>query len=113
MIDVFVSVPYNHHRQDMIDFRLAMLDEYMVKLINEGITPYSTIQSMHELTIRHNISKDYDFWRDHCAKMIHASEEFHVLMLPGWRVSKGVTDEIELAHHNSVPVSYIDDYYHR
>jgi len=113
MIDIFVSVPYNHERQDMIDFRLAMLDEYMLELILKGFTPYSTVQAMLPLAIKYNLNKDYTYWAGHCDRMIHASEAMHVLMLPGWRTSKGVTDEIERAYLNSVPVIYVDTYYHR
>jgi hypothetical protein len=113
MIDIFVSVPYNHPRQDMIDFRLEMLDQYLMELINKDFTPYSTVQAMLPLAAKFDLSTDYDYWKRHCSRMIAASDALHVLMLPGWRDSVGVRDEIETALLIGIPVSYIDSYYHR
>ena len=113
MIDIFVSVPFNHTRPAMVEFRLEMLNQYMVELIRKDFTPYSTVQAMMPLVYDFELETSYEYWKAHCERMIDASNALHVLMLPGWRSSVGVTDEIEIALRNNVPVSYIDKYYHR
>ena len=69
----------------MIEFRLEMLDMYLVKLLNDDLVPYSTVQSFVGLVERCKLSEDYAFWRNHCKQMIELSTELHVLMLPGWQ----------------------------
>jgi len=113
MIDIFVSVPYNHPRPVMIEFRLEMLNQYMVELIRKDFTPYSTVQAMMPLVYDFELETSYEYWKAHCERMIEASNALHVLMLPGWRSSEGVTDEIRIAASYDVPVSYIDTYYFR
>ena len=114
MIDVFVSIPYNHKKQTFINHRVAIVGEYIAKLINDGVVaPYSPISAMHSVVQKWHINSEYDFWREHCREMIKMSKELHVLRVPGYLDSKGVAGEIADAKEFGVPITYIDTYYFR
>lgn len=47
---------------------------------------------------------DQEFWMKQCLAMVKASSGMIVLALPGWRESKGVAKEIELALALDIPI---------
>lgn len=90
--------PHNLHMQT---------ERFVAHCLREGITIFSPIVHCHELALRHDVPKDFAFWRDFNFAMLSPAKELWVLCLPGWKASAGVQGEIEQARQLKKQITYI------
>lgn len=62
---------------------------------------------MHELCVRYPIEGDYMFWEKFCLNLLKRCDIMYVLMLDGWKESRGVSEEIKFCEANDIPVRYV------
>jgi len=55
---------------------------------------------------KYAMPKGYGFWQQYNEALLKRSFEVYVLMLDGWRESRGVTDEIRMAMDRRILISY-------
>lgn len=113
---IFVSCPYSHKDPAIVVNRYLILNEYLAKLMNDGKYPISPIALGHPLIANSLLSEltenNHEFWMEYSKELFMASKEIHFLMMEGWDVSSGVTNEIEWTvnkiHPNKdLPISWI------
>lgn len=78
------------------------------RLLERGHAVYSPIAHTHPLAIYGAIDPmRHDIWLPADEPFMEAARECWVVLMPGWRESKGITHEIEwfLAHNK--PVKYL------
>lgn len=125
IFDIYIAGPYTHDDPSVKQMRFNRLTEYAAYLVHEGYNVFSPITSSHPLHYC-GIEGEYEpektewpqdpvppvSWRDMDRRTILGCNELHVLMIPGWSISVGVSDEIAWAKLNAIPVRYIssDDY---
>lgn len=67
---------------------------------------FSPISHSHPIAVN-GVPSDWTFWESFDRRMLSASDELAVLMLDGWRESRGVQAEIELALEMDLPIRYV------
>lgn len=105
---IFVSVPYSHPDQLVVQDRVRILSHYCGKLLEEGKWNLSPVT--HGTTISRHVKlpMDFNFWQHISYEMLKVCEEMHVLMLEGWEDSIGVLGEINYAKMNNIPIHYVE-----
>lgn len=76
-------------------------------LMLEGYLIFSPIAHTHPIAERGNLPTGWDFWRDYDLLHLEACTSMLVLMLPGWRKSVGVQDEIAIMERMGKSVRYM------
>lgn len=106
MYDVFLSCPYSSDDPAEVEYRVLHAEKAIVDLAENGVVAYSTIVTWPPLAKKYRLPFTYDFWRDHCIKMIDSAEKVIVLCIPGWEESIGVQDEIKIARKLGKEIVY-------
>ena len=98
---IYLASPYSEVRENR--YRAAC--GKTAELMRQGVMVFSPIVASHPLTF-HGLPGDWAFWEAHDRRQLELCDEVVVLMLPGWRESKGVQAEIALAEEFGKPVRY-------
>jgi len=115
---VYIASPYSSeftesfenlmHREERVD----RVEEYIAKLYADGnnktVMFYSPILHCHEMAQHYSLPTGHEFWESMDHIMIDKSDRVEVLMMEGWKESKGVQDEIAYANLTGKPISYIN-----
>lgn len=109
---IYLAAPYTTGLPPDTDAVLAMetrakqIARATARLMEEGLAVYSPVT--HGTALEDHVSADnrddHAFWMRHCFQMLDAASELVVLMLPGWRDSKGVQMEIDRAAERAIPI---------
>lgn len=78
------------------------------EFLKDGIVVFSPIAHSHEIALRYDLPKEFDFWEHLDFGYLEASTHVWVLKMPGWERSKGITAEIKEAKRLGKPVVYIE-----
>jgi len=68
---------------------------------------FSPIACTHPIAMACGLPTGWEYWREFDEKMISVCDELHVVMIPGWSDSRGVTAEIEIAERLGVKVRWV------
>lgn len=74
------------------------------QLFNEGYPVFATIVHTHVTAKHYKLPTEAAHWIKYNHHMIDLSVAVFVLQLPGWKESIGVTDEINYAYSQGIPV---------
>jgi hypothetical protein len=125
LFDVYIAHPYSHIVGGTLPLkcgnaekRLANRDErklrwrqgciFQAHCVKEGLHAYNAIGSNHGAAEYGGLKGDWQFWKERDIPPLLASRRLFVLMLDGWKESRGVMEEIEIARANEIPVTYWD-----
>lgn len=103
---LYIASPYSGTVNEQHQ-RFEAVREYTVKLIRVGHVAFSPIVYAHQIAHDYELGTDAKTWQSFNEDMIRICERMHVLKLEGWRLSKGVTAEIELAQRLGLEIDYI------
>jgi nucleoside 2-deoxyribosyltransferase len=106
---IYLACPYSHEKGGIRSMRFDLVNAAAAKLMREGYLVFSPISHTHPIAERGDLPKGWDFWEAYDRTFIDWADEVHVLMLDGWKESKGVTAEIAIAKELGKPVHYIED----
>lgn len=106
---IYVASPYNHSDEDTRWLNYRMVSRYSARLIAKGQVVISPIAYGHPLLDFTELPYDWPFWSNFCLTFLDRCDEMHVLMMEGWDKSRGVTEEIEFARENNIPIKFIDN----
>lgn len=109
----YLAGPYTHENDGIVAHR--RLDHLQAEywLMAQGIDVIAPINSSGSLEQIWNLPIQYSFWQRRDRKSIRYSDGVIVIMMPGWKESKGVTDEIYYAGLKKKPVYYLKPVYDR
>jgi hypothetical protein len=104
---VYVGLPYSG-TEDEVKARVRAFCHYCAKIENEGEFHVVSPVYKHLLFIAGvDIPKEWEFWKSCSLTLLKRSDALHVLCLPGWKESPGLTTEIEAAKEWEIPILYI------
>ncbi|MFM2094105.1 MAG: hypothetical protein RIS70_1229 [Planctomycetota bacterium] len=103
---IYLATPYSHPDPAIREQRFATVSRVAAELVRAGQHVFSPISHSHPLAI-HGIRGDWEFWSAFDRRLLAICDEVVVLMLDGWRESRGVQAEIDLAIEMDLPVRYL------
>lgn len=104
---IYLASPYSHQDPRVLHERFLQAESTVAYYLKKGVTLYSPIVAHHALAERHKMPTDVDFWFPHNIAMLAKADFLYILMIPGWRESKGVTLEREFALDNRIPEFFV------
>lgn len=103
---IYLATPYSHRDPLVREMRYQKALKAEHTLISRGYAVLGPINMCHVMSMMYNMATGYEEWKERDREFIRRSDEVHVLMMHGWQESVGVTDEIEYAKENNIPVIY-------
>jgi len=107
---VYLASPYTPHNGESIDERVTEACKAAASLMRSGLSVFSPIVHSHYVAdhLTPEARLDHEFWMRQDLAILKSASQLYVLMLPGWRASKGVCREIAAARAVNIPVTYMD-----
>ena len=104
----YLACPYTHENPTVRERRHEIANDYAARLTAD-VAVFSPITHgpMLEQYLKPSVSKNHKFWMDQCIPILRVCQEVFVLPLSGWRQSKGVQIELELARQLLLPIRII------
>lgn len=105
---IFLASPYSHENARVRLFRYQCALEFTTKYIAAGQQMFSPIVYGHTIHMADpTINFDAKTWENINNTVFQSCRELYVLQLPDWEQSKGVHNEIILAHKYDMKISYM------
>jgi hypothetical protein len=104
----YLACPYSHDDRSVRIARFEAANRAAGKLMREGHHVFSPISHTHPIAEACDLPKGWEFWEAFDRAYLAHSWRVVVLMLEGWRESKGVTAELRIAAEQGLPVEYIE-----
>ena len=103
----YLASPYTHADKAVMQKRFEEAERCLAWMLGLRIWTYAPIVHCHALALRYDLPPDHEFWLDYDRAMILGSNGVFVLMLDGWKESRGVQGEIKFARDNHFVVRYV------
>jgi hypothetical protein len=103
----YLASPYNHPTPSIMQDRYQAALRITVHLLSKRIWTYSPIVHCHTLALQNNLPTDHGYWMDYNRAMLMPAQELLILTLSGWDDSKGIAEEINIAHATNKPIRFI------
>jgi hypothetical protein len=109
---IYLANPYHDQSVDLMEKRYQTTMEVMARIarLADDICIYSPIVTWHEIAKRHDLPKDFHWWRERDFFMLRKSAALWVVPIEGWQESFGVSQEVEFAQDTNIPVFYVLDF---
>ena len=98
---IYLAAPYTHDSVEKRNWRFHRAKQALFTLFDEGKPAVCPVVLGHEYEQRQRSGPKYmphEFWMSIATAQLVACTHVYVLTLPGWDDSKGVGDEVMLAH---------------
>lgn len=108
---IYLGSPYSHKDLRVMNARyLASCAAAAQLMEKDAVAVFAPIAHSHPISDYMETARrtDFDFWMSQDLPVLERCDELWVLMLDGWKNSRGLTREIEFAHENGIPIVYID-----
>lgn len=106
---IYLASPYTHPDPKVEKQRYVEAARAASHLMAQGYHVFSPIAHTHPIKkYGDELPGDWTFWGDFDCWFIERCELFTVLMLDGWRESKGVQAEIVIALELNKPVKHME-----
>jgi hypothetical protein len=92
----YLASPYSHPDPAIRQHRFEVACEAAVKLIRMGHVVFSPIAHSHTMHLA-GLPGDWEFWKRQDEWFVSHCERLVVLTIDGWKESRGVAAEIEIA----------------
>ena len=103
---IYLAQPYSHPDPAVRERRYEAACRATAALMRAGLIVFSPIAHSHPLT-RYGLPGDWQFWERYDRAHLEVCTCLAVLMLDGWKGSKGVQSEISIARQLGKPVIFI------
>jgi nucleoside 2-deoxyribosyltransferase len=103
----YLASPYTHSDPGIVLARFDLVCEAAGDLLRAGHHVLSPIAHCHPIAMRNALPTDAAWWEKYDHALIDACDELWVLMLDGWRSSRGVVLEIAYARSKGKPVRWV------
>ena len=104
----YLASPYSHPDPWVRQERYNQALNALTKLLSADKFVFSPIVHSHHADGRLRGEKDHSFWMRQAIEMLKRSDRLTVLMLDGWKQSKGVAQEVVFASRQGIPVDYME-----
>lgn len=100
----YLAIPYKG--REYCSFRVSC--EISAQLLLAGNNVLSPIAHSHIISLYGGLEKHASSWYEHDIELLQRCDILAVVMLDGWKESKGVQMEIAEANRLGIPVIYLD-----
>lgn len=100
---IYIASPYMHQTPEIRQERYERVRAFTARLMSQGVVAFSPIVHCHPMATEHQLPKDWDFWKHIDEVFLSRASMLCVLLLDGWRESRGVTYEREFAKRLKIP----------
>ncbi len=105
MNKVYIAIPYSS--VDKIkSFELS--NKIAAQEYKKGNIVYAPISHSHPVAVQEGLPGGFDFWEKVDFEFIRWCDYMIVIMLDGWKESRGVQSEMEYCRLLNKPIVYID-----
>jgi hypothetical protein len=101
---IYLASPYTHAERWGEADRYDKVARATSIMLQRGWHVFSPIVHSHPLATQYGCPQDGDFWMRVDSEYLRRCDELWVLRLPGWKESKGVRRELELARELDIRV---------
>ena len=105
----YLACPYSHPDPAVRQARFEAVNRVAARLIREGILMFSPISHSHPLAVCGGLPGGFAYWETHNRAWMERCDDMIVLMLDGWRDSRGVRDEIAIMEEAGKAVVYLEE----
>jgi hypothetical protein len=110
---IYLASPYSHPNDDIREMNYKIVSNIAANMVSEGKVVLSPISYGHNLLNFCNMPSDWEFWYNFCVTFLLKCDELIVVKMPGWDISKGVLEEIEIAKNHNIKISFIEPKYNK
>jgi hypothetical protein len=104
---IYLASPYSHRLKRVREYRFQAACRAAAILMQNGLNIFSPIAHTHPISV-HGLPGDWQYWRKYDEEHIRFCEALYVLMIPGWKESKGIREEIKLAAKLKKDIFYLE-----
>lgn len=106
----YLACPYSHPDEPIRNSRVELATLVAAKMMQERLAVYSPITHGHAIAehLPPATTKQHEFWMRHCRAFMEVSSELFLLPMHGWRLSRGVREELDYFHASGRPVTFLD-----
>ncbi len=104
---IYLASPYTHSDPAVMEARFIAACRAAGRLMAEGHQVFSPIAHTHPIAVQCELPRDWGFWKKYDETMIAHAHKLVVLVIDGWRESKGVAAEIAIAIGMGIPVESV------
>lgn len=102
---IYLAGPYGHPDPEVRKQRMQVFHEHDAQLMRDGKFTVSPLAKV--ATAQHtDIPDTWDYWEQYSYELLARCDRMIVLMIDGWKESRGVTAEIQYCTRNLIPVEY-------
>jgi len=102
----YLASPFAHPDDNIKQQRLQAVNRYAAMCHQKGKLVYSPLTHNIPLSEAYGELASWNAWGDFDRAMLARCDELIVLMLDGWKESKGVAHEIQYAIDIKIPIVY-------
>lgn len=103
---IYLASPYTHSDPSVREARFDAACLATAELVRSGHVVFSPIVHGHPL-VRFGLPVEWEYWERFDREHLRRCDQMVVLMLDGWRESRGVQAEIDLAIEMDLPIRYL------
>ena len=104
----YLAVPYSSDNWNIKEERFQKVNKVAANLINKGEIIFSPISHTHPIAKAGKLSGNWEYWVEFDRTYLECCYKLYVLMLDGWKESKGVKAEIEIAEELDLEIEYLN-----
>ena len=104
----YLAIPYSSDNALIREYRFQLANKIAAKLMNNGYLVFSPISHTHPIAIAGNLPKDWEYWKNFDKAYLNYCHKIIIIMAEGWKESKGVQGEIEIAKELGLEIEYIE-----
>jgi hypothetical protein len=90
---IYLASPYTHEDEDVMARRHRHVCHAAAQLIKQGAVVFSPVAHSHPIALYGNAPGNWAHWEHQCLTMLDRCDVMLVLMLEGWKESKGIHAE--------------------
>lgn len=104
---IYLATPYSHWNEMIRIARFREAARLAVILTKARKTAvFSPIAMSHPMAEYGDAPGEWEFWKEFDREFLAASSRLIVACMDGWKESRGVKEEIEMAESMGIPVEY-------
>ena len=103
---IYLATPYTHRDRAVMLARFRAVNKAAAQLMAQGLNVFSPISHSHPIAEAGALPTTWDFWEKYDREVLKCCSQVIVLMLDGWKESKGVTAEVQIAEGLGIVVRY-------
>lgn len=104
----YLACPHGHPDPSVRDYRFRVATKVAAQLFSQDLLVYSPLTHTIPMFAELHQTASWELCMRLDKAMLARCQEIIVITIPGWKESRGVTEELAYAHELGIPSRYID-----